>query len=99
MREGCSGGEAEVVARVTAWFADAARTLPWRSSGVTPWGVLVSEVMLQQTPTARVVPVWEAWMVRWPTPSALAAASPDEVLRAWGRLCVWTWRVPTMGRV
>ena len=75
-----------MVARVTAWFADAARTLPWRSSGVTPWGVLVSEVMLQQTPTARVVPVWEAWMVRWPTPSALAAASPDEVLRAWGRL-------------
>jgi len=45
MREGCSGGEAEVVARVTAWFADAARTLPWRSSGVTPWGVLVSEVI------------------------------------------------------
>ena len=86
MREGCSGGEAEVVARATAWFADAARVLPWRSSDVTPWGVLVSEVMLQQTPTARVVPVWEAWMVRWPTPSALAAASPDEVLRAWGRL-------------
>ena len=79
-------GVDDVVQSIVAWFADAARTLPWRSSDVTSWGVLVSEVMLQQTPTARVAPVWEAWMKRWPTPSALAAASPDEVLRAWGRL-------------
>ena len=79
-------GVDDVVQSIVAWFATAARTLPWRSSDVTPWGVLVSEVMLQQTPTARVAPVWEAWMTRWPTPSALAAASPDEVLRAWGRL-------------
>ncbi len=79
-------GVDDVVQSIVAWFATAARTLPWRSSDVTPWGVLVSEVMLQQTPTTRVVPVWEAWMKRWPTPSALAAASPDEVLRAWGRL-------------
>ncbi len=83
---GESQGVDDVVQSIVAWFATAARTLPWRSSDVTPWGVLVSEVMLQQTPTARVAPVWEAWMTRWPTPSALAAASPDEVLRAWGRL-------------
>lgn len=47
---------------------------------------MVSEVMLQQTPVARVAPVWEEWMRRWPTPAALAAASTAEVLGAWGRL-------------
>lgn len=55
-------------------------------NSVTPWGVLVSEIMLQQTPVARVEPVWRAWMDRWPTPADLAAASPAEVIRAWGRL-------------
>ncbi|MDO5494749.1 MAG: A/G-specific adenine glycosylase, partial [bacterium] len=51
-----------------------------------PWAILVSEVMGQQTPMARVVPRWREWMSRWPTPAALAAASPAEVLRAWDRL-------------
>ena len=55
------------------WFADAARPLPWRAAEVSPWAVLVSEFMLQQTQVARVVPRWEAWIARWPTPSALAA--------------------------
>jgi len=50
------------------------------------WGVLVSEIMLQQTPVARVEPVWRAWMQRWPTPAALASSSPADVIRAWGRL-------------
>ncbi|MGY1781037.1 A/G-specific adenine glycosylase [Geodermatophilus sp. SYSU D01036] len=68
------------------WYATAARDLPWRRPGVGPWAVLVSEVMLQQTPVARVEPVWQAWMERWPTPAALAAASPAEVIRAWGKL-------------
>lgn len=68
------------------WFTGAARDLPWREPGTTPWGVLVSEVMLQQTPVARVAPVWQQWMARWPVPSALAAAVPADVLRAWGRL-------------
>ncbi|ADB73420.1 A/G-specific adenine glycosylase [Geodermatophilus obscurus] len=68
------------------WFADAARDLPWRRPGTDPWAVLVSEVMLQQTPVARVEPVWRQWMGRWPTPAALAAASPAEVIRAWGKL-------------
>jgi A/G-specific adenine glycosylase len=48
--------------------------------------VLVSEVMLQQTPVARVEPVWRDWMARWPAPADLAAATPAEVIRAWGKL-------------
>ncbi|WP_040337438.1 A/G-specific adenine glycosylase [Candidatus Blastococcus massiliensis] len=71
---------------VVDWFATAARDLPWRRPGVDAWAVLVSEVMLQQTPVARVEPVWREWLERWPTPSALAAASPAEVIRAWGKL-------------
>jgi A/G-specific adenine glycosylase len=53
---------------------------------VTAWGVMVSEIMLQQTPVARVEPVWREWLHRWPTPGDLAAARPAEVIRAWGRL-------------
>src|SRR5215218_8508734 len=71
---------------LNAWFADAARPLPWRAAEVSPWAVLVSEVMLQQTQVARVVPRWEAWMERWPTPAALAAEPPSEAVRAWDRL-------------
>ena len=73
-------------APVLAWYAEHARDLPWRGDGATPWGVLVSEVMLQQTPVARVEPVWRAWVERWPLPSALAADAPGEAVRAWGRL-------------
>jgi A/G-specific adenine glycosylase len=68
-----------------AWFDAAARDLPWRRD-TSPWSVMVSEFMLQQTPVGRVLPVFEAWMRRWPTPEALAAASPGEAVRAWGRL-------------
>ncbi|MGY1689180.1 A/G-specific adenine glycosylase [Geodermatophilus sp. SYSU D01105] len=68
------------------WYETAARDLPWRRPDVDPWAVLVSEVMLQQTPVARVEPVWREWVARWPTPVALAAASPAEVIRAWGKL-------------
>jgi A/G-specific adenine glycosylase len=53
---------------------------------VDAWAVLVSEVMLQQTPVARVEPVWREWLDRWPSPAGLAAASPAEVIRAWGKL-------------
>ena len=69
---------------ILTWFADNKRDLPWRKS--TPWGVLVSEFMLQQTPVARVLPKWDEWMMRWPTPSDLASASTAEVITAWGRL-------------
>lgn len=68
------------------WYAREQRDLPWRRPGVTPWQVLVSEFMLQQTPVARVEPIWLAWIARWPTPSATAAASAADVLRAWGKL-------------
>jgi A/G-specific adenine glycosylase len=71
---------------VLRWYADERRDLPWRAVDVTAWGVLVSEVMLQQTPVARAVPAWTAWLERWPTPSALAADPPGEAVRAWGRL-------------
>lgn len=68
------------------WYEGSSRALPWRSAGTTPWGVLVSEVMLQQTPVTRVAPAWLAWMAAWPTPADLAAADPSDVLRAWDRL-------------
>lgn len=68
------------------WYETAQRDLPWRRPGVSAWQVLVSEIMLQQTPAARVQPVWEDWVRRWPTPSATAAATTADVLRAWGRL-------------
>jgi A/G-specific adenine glycosylase len=73
-------------ARVLSWYDEHARDLPWRRPEATPWGVLVSEVMLQQTPVARVLPVWEAWLDRWPTPAALADEPPGAAVRAWGRL-------------
>lgn len=72
--------------RVLDWYAENARDLPWRSEGVSPWGVLVSEVMLQQTPVARVLPVWTEWVRRWPAPGDLAAAGVGDAVRAWGRL-------------
>jgi A/G-specific adenine glycosylase len=68
------------------WYAREQRDLPWRRKGVTAWQILVSEFMLQQTPVARVEPIWRDWVTRWPTPSATAAASAAEVLRAWGKL-------------
>lgn len=68
------------------WYAVHRRDLPWRRPGCSPWGVLVSEVMLQQTPVARVEPVWHRWMERWPTPADLATAAPGDAVRAWDRL-------------
>lgn len=72
--------------RILDWYAEEARDLPWRSPSTSPWGVLVSEVMLQQTPVLRVEPVWREWMSRWPSPAALAASTPGDAVRAWGRL-------------
>ncbi|WP_414693583.1 A/G-specific adenine glycosylase [Ornithinimicrobium sp.] len=71
---------------VVRWYDQHARQLPWRATDVSPWAVLVSEVMLQQTPVARVEPVWRDWMRRWPTPASLAAEPAGEAVRAWGRL-------------
>ncbi len=69
---------------IIEWFAANKRDLPWRNS--TAWGVMVSEFMLQQTPVVRVLPKWNEWMHRWPTPQDLATASTAEVITAWGRL-------------
>lgn len=76
----------EAVLAICAWYADHARALPWRLPETTPWGILVSEVMLQQTPVARVEPVWLEWVERWPQAAALAAEPVGEAIRAWGRL-------------
>ncbi|MGB3828022.1 MAG: A/G-specific adenine glycosylase [Ornithinimicrobium sp.] len=71
---------------VLGWYAEHARDLPWRAAQASPWSVLVSEVMLQQTPVARVEPVWRRWMARWPDPASLACDAPGEAVRAWERL-------------
>ncbi|ULE35103.1 A/G-specific adenine glycosylase [Mycobacterium sp. IDR2000157661] len=76
----------DIVHQLLDWYDTERRDLPWRRPHVTPWQILVSEFMLQQTPVARVEPVWVAWVERWPTPSATAAASAADVLRAWGKL-------------
>jgi A/G-specific adenine glycosylase len=71
-----------VRARLLEWFTEHGRDLPWRRTR-DPYAILVSEVMLQQTQAARVVPHYIAWLERWPTVEALAAASTSEVLRTW----------------
>lgn len=71
---------------VIAWFDRNGRDLPWRRPGFTPWGSLVSEFMLQQTPVARVIPRLDEWLTRWPTAAALATASPADAVRAWSNL-------------
>jgi A/G-specific adenine glycosylase len=68
------------------WYAAQARDLPWRRPGVSAWEVLVSEIMLQQTPVNRVLPAYERWIERWPAPAALAAAPSGDAVREWGRL-------------
>ncbi|MFT3716783.1 MAG: A/G-specific adenine glycosylase [Gordonia sp. (in: high G+C Gram-positive bacteria)] len=69
-----------------AWFDRHERDLPWREPGISGWQVLISEIMLQQTPVSRVLEPWRTWVSRWPVPSAMASESPGEVVRAWGKL-------------
>lgn len=78
--------EHELHEPVLAWYEIEARELPWREPGCPAWPVLISEVMLQQTPVARVLPVWQEWVRRWPTPADLAARPAGEAIRHWGRL-------------
>lgn len=73
-------------APILEWYAAHRRDLPWRAPDASPWAVMVSEFMLQQTPVARVLPLYAAWLERWPTPAALAGDSPGEAVRSWGRL-------------
>ncbi len=81
-----SDGCCELRKRLLQWYDEHARDLPWRDPSASPWAVLVSELMLQQTPVSRVLPVYEQWLTRWPTPAALAAAPAGDAVRAWGRL-------------
>ncbi len=69
-------------AALLAWYQASGRDLPWRKTR-DPYAILVSEVMLQQTQVDRVLPRWLAWLERWPTPAALAAASTADVIREW----------------
>jgi A/G-specific adenine glycosylase len=66
-----------------AWYDAAGRSLAIREPGLDPWAVLVAEVMTQQTQVGRVEPSWRAFLVRFPDPSALAGASPADVIRSW----------------
>ena len=77
---------ARVASRTLRWYQQSARDLPWRHPDATPWAIMVSEFMLQQTPVARVVQPWQDWLQRWPTPAALADAPSGAAVRAWGRL-------------
>jgi A/G-specific adenine glycosylase len=66
-------------------YGIAGRSFPWREN-IEPWGVLVSEFMLQQTQTERVIPYWERWMLLWPTPADLNRATLEDALREWSGL-------------
>ena len=68
------------------WFATHKRDLPMRAADVSDWGTLVFEIMSQQTPIARVQPIWLQWMERWPTPADVAAASSADIIVAWANL-------------
>lgn len=75
-----------VVTAVLRWYDRHARDLPWRRPEATPWQIMISEFMLQQTPVSRVLEPWRRWVERWPVPAALAAEPAGEAVRAWGRL-------------
>lgn len=85
--EGFGAGELETMKQeLFAWWDENARDLPWRFGRTTPWGILISEVMSQQTQMSRVVRYWTDWMDVWPDAASLAKASTAEVITAWGRL-------------
>lgn len=78
---------AEFQSIILDFYAQSGRSFPWRYTGTAdPWGVLVSEYMLQQTQINRVVSYWERWMKLWPKPSDLAAAPLEQALKEWSGL-------------
>ncbi|MGO1542940.1 MAG: A/G-specific adenine glycosylase [Gulosibacter sp.] len=76
----------QIVARTIAWFQANQREFPWRDPSCGAWGVLVSEVMSQQTQMSRVEPKWLEFMALWPTPTTMAQSPVAEVIRCWDRL-------------
>lgn len=88
----CSSASMPEISRIAAvrsailrWFSRNCRDLPWRRTR-DAWRVLVSELMLQQTQVDRVIPKYDAFIARWPTPAALATSPLGEVLRSWSGL-------------
>lgn len=77
---------AAIAPAVSAWYLEHGRDFLWRRPGMTPWGIYLIEVMAQQTQIERAARVALEWIERWPTPSALAATPPSEILKAWDRL-------------
>lgn len=75
----------DLLAALNGWFASAARILPWRSDP-TPYRVWISEIMLQQTVVATVIPYFRRFVARFPDVKSLADASVDEVLTFWSGL-------------
>jgi A/G-specific adenine glycosylase len=76
----------DLVAALVGWYRRNARALPWREPDAGAWAVLVSEIMLQQTPVNRVLPAYAGWLERWPAPADLAAEPAGEAVRMWGKL-------------
>ena len=77
-----SASSPELQLELLTWYRTHARDLPWRRTR-DPYAIWVSEVMLQQTQVATVIPYFERWMQRFPDVSALARAELDDVLHAW----------------
>jgi A/G-specific adenine glycosylase len=77
--------ERAIADAIVAHYASAKRDLPWRRTR-DPYAIWVSEIMLQQTRVATVIPYWERWMAKFPTVTALAGAPLDDVLAAWAGL-------------
>jgi len=78
-------GHAEFRNIIYSAYEKEGRSFPWREN-TDPWGILVSELMLQQTQTNRVISYWKRWMEKWPSPAALSAAHLEEVLKEWSGL-------------
>ena len=76
----------QFAAQLLTWYGANKRDLPWRRLGHDPYAVWVSEIMLQQTTVAAVIPFYERWMARFPTVQSLAAAPLDDVLKHWAGL-------------
>src|ERR1700676_5355283 len=88
MHHNSSGGRMDVVSlrkRMLRWYREHKRDLPWRRTR-DPYRVWISEIMLQQTRVAAVIPYYERFLERFPDVNALAVAPQDEVLRLWSGL-------------
>src|SRR5258708_32656734 len=86
----------QLVTALLDWFSANARDLPWRRTR-DPYGIWVSEIMLQQTQVKTVLPFWRGWMRELPTAQSLARARPRKIPKLWDGLGYYT-RVRTFQR-